>query len=120
VSGRPRAVRPVDLGDVDLVPGLVDLHSDCLEVKARPRPFMELALDAALVELDAEAAAWGVTTHFACVSIEDDLGQYRARETVGVVERLRSHLQVDRRVHLRVFSASSQAPKKWASSMKLS
>jgi alpha-D-ribose 1-methylphosphonate 5-triphosphate diphosphatase len=105
-SAPPRAVRQVDLGDVDLVPGLVDLHSDCLEVRARPRPSMELPLDAALVELDVEAAAWGVTTHFVCVCIEDDLGQYRsldrAREMVGVVERLRPHLQVDHRVHLRV------------------
>jgi alpha-D-ribose 1-methylphosphonate 5-triphosphate diphosphatase len=67
---------------------------------------MELPLEAALLELDAEAAAWGVTTHFLCVCIEDDLGKYRsvarATETVGVVERLRGSLRVDHRVHLRV------------------
>jgi alpha-D-ribose 1-methylphosphonate 5-triphosphate diphosphatase len=102
----PRSARPVDLGAVDLVPGLVDLHSDCLEIKARPRQSMELPLEAALVELDAEAAAWGITTHFLCVCLEDDLGKYRsltrARETVAVVERLRPDLLVDHRVHLRV------------------
>jgi alpha-D-ribose 1-methylphosphonate 5-triphosphate diphosphatase len=102
----PPAAEPVDLGDVDLVPGLVDLHSDCLEIKARPRQSMELPLEAALVELDAEAAAWGITTHYLCVCLEDDLGKYRsldrARQTVAVVERLRPHLLVDHRVHLRV------------------
>jgi alpha-D-ribose 1-methylphosphonate 5-triphosphate diphosphatase len=102
----PPSAQPVDLGDVDLVPGLVDLHSDCLELKARPRQSMELPLEDALVELDAEAAAWGITTHFLCVCLEDDLGKYRsmgrARETVAVVERLRPHLLVDHRVHLRV------------------
>jgi alpha-D-ribose 1-methylphosphonate 5-triphosphate diphosphatase len=102
----PRSARPVDLGGVDLVPGLVDVHSDCLEMKARPRQSMELPLEAALVELDAEAAAWGITTHFLCVCLEDDIGKYRslgrARETVAVVERLRPHLLVDHRVHLRV------------------
>lgn len=105
-SAAPRAVRQVDLGDVDLVPGLVDLHSDCLEMKARPRQSMELPLEAALVELDAEAAAWGITTHFLCVCLEDDLGKYRslerAREIVAVVDGLRPHLLVDHRIHLRV------------------
>jgi alpha-D-ribose 1-methylphosphonate 5-triphosphate diphosphatase len=102
----PRSARPVDLGDVDLVPGLVDLHSDCLELKARPRPSMELPLEAALLELDVEAAAWGVTTHYLCVCLEDDLGKYRsvarAEETVAAVEAVRAHLLVDHRVHLRV------------------
>jgi len=106
VDSPPPAAEPLDLGDVDVVPGLVDLHSDCLEIKARPRQSMELPLDAALVELDAEAAAWGITTHYLCVSLEDDLGKYRsldrARETVAVVERLRPHLLVDHHVHLRV------------------
>ena len=102
----PRSARPVDLGAVDLVPGLVDVHSDCLEMKARPRLSMELPLAAALVELDAEAAAWGITTHFLCVCLEDDIAKYRspdrARETVALVERLRPDLLVDHRVHLRV------------------
>jgi alpha-D-ribose 1-methylphosphonate 5-triphosphate diphosphatase len=105
-SAPPRAVPPVDFGDVDLMPGLVDLHSDCLELKARPRQSMEMPLDAALIELDAEAAAWGITTHFVCVCLEDDLGKYRsldrARETVALVERLRPQLLVDHRIHLRV------------------
>ena len=105
-STPPRTARPVDLGDVDLVPGLIDLHSDCLELKVRPRQSMELPLAAALVELDAEVASWGITTHFLCVCLEDDLGRYRsldrARETVAVVDRLRPHLLVDHRVHLRV------------------
>ena len=37
----PPGVERVDLGDADLVPGLVDLHSDCLELKARPRQSMQ-------------------------------------------------------------------------------
>ena len=86
----PRSARPVDLGAVDLVPGLVDLHSDCLEMKARPRQSMELPLEAALVELDAEAAAWGITTHFLCVSLEDDIAKYRSPERDRKSTRLNS------------------------------
>jgi alpha-D-ribose 1-methylphosphonate 5-triphosphate diphosphatase len=102
----PAGVELVELGEADLVPGLVDLHSDCLEIKARPRQSMELPLQAALLELDAEVAAWGITTHFLCVCLEDDLGRYRslgrARDTVAVLERLRPALRVDHRVHLRI------------------
>jgi alpha-D-ribose 1-methylphosphonate 5-triphosphate diphosphatase len=103
----PPGIERLDLGEeVDLIPGLVDLHSDCLELKARPRQSMELPLEVALLELDAEAAAWGVTTHFLCVCLEDDLGKYRsltrAVETVAVIERMRGSLRVDHRVHLRV------------------
>jgi alpha-D-ribose 1-methylphosphonate 5-triphosphate diphosphatase len=102
----PPAAELVDLGDVDVAPGLVDLHSDCLEIKARPRQALELPLEAALVDLDAEVATWGITTHYLCVCLEDDLGKYRslarARQTVAAVERLRPHLLVDHRVHLRV------------------
>ncbi len=106
VAAPPRSAGQVDLGEVDLVPGLVDLHFDCLELKARPRVSMTLPLDAAVLELDAELAAWGVTTHHQCVCLEDDVGRYRslgrARETVAVLDRLRPHLRVDHRVHLRV------------------
>jgi alpha-D-ribose 1-methylphosphonate 5-triphosphate diphosphatase len=102
----PPGVEVVELGQADLVPGLIDLHSDCLEIKARPRQSMELPLEVALLELDAEAAAWGITTHFLCVCLEDDLGRYRslerARETVAELERLRPALRVDHRLHLRI------------------
>ncbi len=102
----PPAVELLDLGDVELIPGLVDLHSDCLEVKAHPRPNTELPLGAALLELDAELAAHGITTHFLCVSLEDDSAKYRgtsrAFETVDLVRAMRPDLRVDHRIHLRV------------------
>jgi alpha-D-ribose 1-methylphosphonate 5-triphosphate diphosphatase len=102
----PLRATPVDLGDVDLLPGLVDLHSDSLELKARPRPGVELPLAGALLELDTELAAWGITTSCLCVRLEDDLGRYgslvRARDTVATLERMGEHLRVDHRLHLRV------------------
>lgn len=107
IGPEPPADRPLhDLGAVDLVPGLVDLHSDCLELKARPRSAVELPLDNAILELDAELAIWGITTHFLCVCIEDDIGKYRslgrADETAVALERVASQLRVDHRLHLRV------------------
>jgi alpha-D-ribose 1-methylphosphonate 5-triphosphate diphosphatase len=102
----PAAATLVDLGDLDLLPGLVDLHSDCLEQRARPRPTTELPLEAALHDLDAELAGHGITTHMLCVSLEDDAVKHRsigrARSVAALVTAQRSRLRVDHRLHLRV------------------
>jgi len=60
----PPGSERIDLGEVDLLPGLVDLHSDCLIQRVLPRPSMELPIGAALLDLDAEVVAHGITTHF--------------------------------------------------------
>ncbi|MBV8087439.1 MAG: alpha-D-ribose 1-methylphosphonate 5-triphosphate diphosphatase [Chloroflexi bacterium] len=102
----PEQVRTLDLGDVDLIPGLVDLHSDCLEQKSHPRPTTDLPLSAALLDLDAEVIAHGITTHFVCVSLEDDAVKYRsmnrALETVACITNMRPRLRADHLVHLRI------------------
>ncbi|MBV8085936.1 MAG: hypothetical protein JO247_14100, partial [Chloroflexi bacterium] len=102
----PATATCVDMGDMDLIPGLIDLHSDCLELKAHPRPSTELPLTAALFDLDTEAVAHGITTHFTCVSLEDDAVKYRsldrARQMVDCIASLRDSLRSDLRVHLRV------------------
>ncbi|MEN3282239.1 MAG: alpha-D-ribose 1-methylphosphonate 5-triphosphate diphosphatase [Solirubrobacteraceae bacterium] len=96
----------VALPGLDLIPGLVDLHSDCLEERAHPRPGREQPLAAALLQLDAEAAAHGITTHYLCATIEDDPLQHRstqrAAQTVHCLHDLREQLLADHRVHLRV------------------
>jgi alpha-D-ribose 1-methylphosphonate 5-triphosphate diphosphatase len=102
----PSGTTAVDVADLDLIPGLVDLHSDCLEERVRPRPGREQPLAAALLELDAEVAMHGITTHHLCVVLEDDAlahrSQERACETVGSLEAWRGRLRVEHRIHLRV------------------
>src|SRR5207244_694930 len=65
-----------------------------------------LPLAEALLELDAEVATHGITTHFVCACLEENLGKFRspdrAVETVDVVEGLRSQFRVDHHLHLRV------------------
>jgi alpha-D-ribose 1-methylphosphonate 5-triphosphate diphosphatase len=102
---RPGGADEVEV-DGDVVPGFIDLHSDCLEQRARPRTQMELPLAGAMVELDTEAAAHAITTQFVCVCIEDEFTPYRteerALETAAVLARARDHLRIDHRIHLRV------------------
>lgn len=103
---RPAGAIELDLDGCDVVPGFVDLHSDCLEERARPRPGMELPLAGAIAELDTEVAAHGITTQFVCVCIEDEFTPYRtvarAIETTEVLAGIRGGLRVDHRIHVRV------------------
>jgi alpha-D-ribose 1-methylphosphonate 5-triphosphate diphosphatase len=95
-----------DLGVLDLVPGAVDLHSDCLENLAHPRPSASLPLEAALYDLDAYVLAHGVTTNYLCIGLEDDATKHRsdarAIETETLIRRLRPMLRAEYSVHLRV------------------
>lgn len=96
----------IELGDVDLIPGLVDLHSDCWDQRARPRSSYAFPLEDALVVLDTEATAWGITTHYACIVIQDDITKWRtldqALAAVDAMRTLQPHLRADHRIHLRV------------------
>ncbi|WP_040162232.1 amidohydrolase family protein [Nigerium massiliense] len=53
-----------DGGGALLLPGLIDLHSDALEVEIHPRPNVELPWDYALYAAETRLSAVGVTTAF--------------------------------------------------------
>jgi alpha-D-ribose 1-methylphosphonate 5-triphosphate diphosphatase len=95
-----------DLGGMDLLPGAVDLHSDCLENLAHPRPSASIPLEAALYDFDAYVCAHGVTTNYLCIGLEDDATKHRsdkrAIETEALIRRLRPHLRAGYAIHLRV------------------
>lgn len=98
--------KQVDLGEVDLLPGLIDLHSDCLERHRYPRPGAEVDLPAALLAVDAESAANGITTNFICASFEEDPAKGRtnnnALELVEALKQWNARLRVDHYIHARV------------------
>lgn len=102
----PAGAAACDLGAVDLVPGAVDLHSDCLENIAHPRPSASLPLEGALYDLDAYVLAHGVTTNYLCIGLEDDATKHRsdarAAETEALIRRLRPLLRAEYTIHLRV------------------
>ena len=105
-SDAPGDATAYDLGDVDLVPGAVDLHSDCLENLAHPRPSASLPLENALYDLDAYVTAHGVTTNYLCIGLEDDATKHRsdkrAHETEALIRGMRARLRADYAIHLRV------------------
>lgn len=101
----PPGAHRIDLGKVDLIPGIVDLHSDCLDDRIQLRPTNRQPIEAALLALDAEAATHAITTQFVCASFEDDPVGHRSTESAAEIVRAvvdwREHLRVDTRVHLR-------------------
>jgi alpha-D-ribose 1-methylphosphonate 5-triphosphate diphosphatase len=54
-----------------LLPGLIDLHNDAIEVELSPRPRAPLPFDLAAASLDRRLAAAGVTTEFGAVFFAD-------------------------------------------------
>ena len=112
-SDPPAGVERIDLGGLDLIPALVDLHCDCIEDHAHPRPTAELPLEAALVSLDTELAAHGYGTAFVCVVLDEEPDRHRsadrAVEVVECIQAMHADLRVDMRVHLRVETCSPAA-----------
>lgn len=108
----PEGARIIDLGEHDVLPGLIDLHSDCWHHRAHPRPSTSFALDETLVMLDTEVVSWGITTHFVCVAVQDDAAKGRtpaqAAASARIVEKVRDQLRADHRVHLRVEATSER------------
>lgn len=108
IGPRPEpGVDVIECGDIDLIPGLVDLHSDCWDQRARPRPSSVFPLDDALTVLDTEAVAWGITTHFTCIGIQGNITRSsrtldQALACFDSLRRLKPHLRCDHRIHLRV------------------
>ena len=89
-----------------LMPGMVDLHSDCLEDLMAPRPTATLDPEDGLVHLDTLVASHGVTTNYICVGLLKHEGEGRTVQNAARILRalaeLKPHLRVDHRVHLRV------------------
>ncbi|MFN0073520.1 MAG: alpha-D-ribose 1-methylphosphonate 5-triphosphate diphosphatase [Chloroflexota bacterium] len=63
-----------------LIPGLVDLHNDGLEIEVRPRPHAELPLDLAFPTAERRLVGAGVTTEFHAISFLD---QKKSNRTVN-------------------------------------
>jgi len=104
VAGGDVGVDVVDLGDVEVLPGFVDVHADSLARFEQPRPGVGVPLPHALDAFAADALLAGVTTAFLCCSIEPETVPARSAEHArAVLDTLtRVSLPLDVRVHLRV------------------
>ncbi|MEM7750586.1 MAG: alpha-D-ribose 1-methylphosphonate 5-triphosphate diphosphatase [Pseudomonadota bacterium] len=94
-------------GDM-LMPGLIELHTDHLEVHIEPRPKVDWHATSAVVAYDAQIAAAGITTVFDCLRIGADR-ENRDREGARAIrvantiasEAERGNLRSEHHTHLR-------------------
>lgn len=93
-----------DLGNLLLLPGLIDLHGDAFERQWMPRSGVFFPLDIALIDSDRQLLAHGISTayHGLTVSWEPGLrGIEHGRLVVDALKTLRPQLFADTRLHLR-------------------
>lgn len=94
----------MDADNLLVAPGLVDLHGDAFERQIMPRPGVRFPMAIALGDTDRQLVANGITTAFHAVTYSWEPG-LRGRDTllalVDSLERRRSSLACDTRLHLR-------------------
>ncbi len=106
-EGRSRMPTAHDMEGDYLLPGLVELHTDNLEVHLAPRPGVIWPTLPALVAHDSQIAAAGITTVFDALRIGDRHSDTyrldRVRETVGHIADAqdRGRLRAEHWLHLR-------------------
>jgi alpha-D-ribose 1-methylphosphonate 5-triphosphate diphosphatase len=77
--------RHVDAHGAYLMPGIIDLHNDSLEVEVNPRPETNLPVDFALANLERRLLSSGVTTEFHAIAFMDN---ERSKRTVeGAIKK---------------------------------
>jgi alpha-D-ribose 1-methylphosphonate 5-triphosphate diphosphatase len=111
---RAAGAAEVDLGGATLMPGLVDLHSDAVEIEAEPRAGVYFPHAFAVAQIDRRGAAAGITTFLHAVSFASNEFGLRASEQAAVLVRsivaAGPSLLVDNRVHARYEVTDELAP----------
>ncbi|ANN79339.1 alpha-D-ribose 1-methylphosphonate 5-triphosphate diphosphatase [Bordetella flabilis] len=102
--GDARADHGFDAGDMLVLPGIVDLHGDAFERAIMPRPGVTFPYDGALLDVDRQLLANGITTEFHGVTLswEGGLrGEPYAVRMFDALTRMQELLGARHCVHLR-------------------
>jgi len=108
-NGRVSQVPPssgpcIDAGDLLVLPGIVDIHGDAFERSVMPRPGVSFPYGAALLDVDRQLLAHGITTeyHGVTLSWEGGLrGEAYALRMFDALAQLQPVLGASHKVHLR-------------------
>ena len=102
----------IDMGDLLVTPGIIDLHSDALEKEIEPRPNAHFPLEFACKNLDRKLAMAGITTMYHAIGFEENPNKHRnaklAREQIETLSSMQAKnlFLVDNFIHAR-FEISS-------------
>lgn len=104
----------IDLADLKIAPGIVDLHSDAIEKEIEPRPNATFPVSLAVAELDKKLSMAGVTTMFHAIGFEENPKKKRSIDlAIAQIEEINKanekHLGVDNYVHARFELSADEA-----------
>lgn len=96
----------VDFGELRIIPGIIDLHSDAIEKEIEPRHGATFPIEFCISELDKKLAMAGITTMFHAVGFEDNPKKNRsiqkARDQIEEIYNANKHfLSIDNLIHVR-------------------
>ncbi|SDD29541.1 alpha-D-ribose 1-methylphosphonate 5-triphosphate diphosphatase [Cupriavidus sp. YR651] len=94
----------IDAGDLLVLPGIVDIHGDAFERAVMPRPGVSFPYAGALIDVDRQLLAHGITTEFHGVTLswEGGLrGEAYALRMFEALAQLQPVLGAAHKVHLR-------------------
>src|SRR5690606_887820 len=94
----------LDAGDLPVLPGMVDLHGDAFERAVMPRPGVTFPYDPALLDVDRQLLANGITTEFHGVTVSWEGGlrsEAYAQRMFDCLARMQPVLGARHYVHLR-------------------
>ncbi|WP_342050663.1 MULTISPECIES: alpha-D-ribose 1-methylphosphonate 5-triphosphate diphosphatase [unclassified Cupriavidus] len=94
----------IDAGNLLVLPGIVDIHGDAFERAVMPRPGVSFPYASALIDVDRQLLAHGITTEFHGVTLswEGGLrGEAYALRMFDALAQLQHVLGASHRVHLR-------------------
>ena len=94
----------IDAGDLLVLPGIVDIHGDAFERSVMPRPGVSFPYGPALLDVDRQLLAHGITTEFHGVTLswEGGLrGEAYAVRMFEALSQLAPVLGASHKVHLR-------------------
>ncbi len=104
ITAEAAASRTIDATGLLVLPGIVDLHGDAFERQIQPRPGINIPMDVALAETEAELLANGITTAFHGITLSWEPG-LRSAETwtalLNALDSARPTSACDMRVHMR-------------------
>lgn len=91
-----------------VLPGLIDTHSDAIEMEIQPRPNTFFNIDLAVRQLEKKLAGQGITTMYHALAVTDNpsMKQVRRKETIEAILQSLDGLSHDQcairhRIHLR-------------------
>jgi alpha-D-ribose 1-methylphosphonate 5-triphosphate diphosphatase len=98
-----------------LMPGFIDIHSDVIENAIQPRPGGRFPVDVALLELDKQLVACGVTTiyHCLCFLHSEENPPFRSAEMtdflISKIDDLKAGFSARTRIHVRYEITNNEA-----------